>query len=52
MVRGRIPQRSRTFYETLGFRFSGEMDIVREGQLEATNYLFSIGDDEDVLELT
>jgi lactoylglutathione lyase len=28
------------------------MDIVREGQLEATNYFFSIGDQENVLELT
>jgi len=28
------------------------MDIVRDGQLEATNYFFSIGDQENVLELT
>jgi lactoylglutathione lyase len=28
------------------------MDIVRNGEVEATNYFFSIGDDEDVLELT
>ena len=28
------------------------MDIVRDGQLEATNYFFSLGDDENVLELT
>jgi lactoylglutathione lyase len=28
------------------------MDIVRNGELEATNYFFSIGDDENVLELT
>ena len=28
------------------------MDIVRNGELEATNYFFSIGDSENVLELT
>jgi lactoylglutathione lyase len=52
MVRITDPERSRAFYEALGFRFSNEMDIVREGQLEATNYFFSIGDRDNVLELT
>jgi lactoylglutathione lyase len=52
MVRITDPERSRAFYEALGFRFSNEMDIVREGELEATNYFFSIGDRENVLELT
>ncbi len=52
MVRITDPERSRRFYEALGFRFSRAMDIVREGKLEATNYFFSIGDQEDVLELT
>jgi lactoylglutathione lyase len=52
MVRVTDPERSRAFYEALGFRFSREMDIVRNGELEATNYFFSIGDDENVLELT
>jgi lactoylglutathione lyase len=28
------------------------MDIVRNGEREATNYFFSIGDQENVLELT
>jgi lactoylglutathione lyase len=28
------------------------MDIVRDGQLEATNYFYSLGDSENVLELT
>ena len=28
------------------------MDIVRDGEVEATNYFFSLGDDENVLELT
>jgi len=52
MVRITDPEKSRAFYEALGFRFSNEMDIVRDGQLEATNYFFSIGDAANVLELT
>ena len=52
MVRITDPERSRAFYEALGFEFRRDMDIVREGQLEATNYFFSIGGHEDVLELT
>ena len=52
MVRITDPERSRAFYEALGFQFSRDMDIVRNGEVEATNYFFSIGDDEDVLELT
>ena len=52
MVRITDPERSRAFYEALGFRFSREMDIVRNGELEATNYFFSLGDAENVLELT
>ena len=41
MVRITDPERSRAFYEALGFTFSRDMDIVREGELEATNYFFS-----------
>ena len=52
MVRITDPQKSRAFYEALGFTFSREMDIVRDGALEATNYFFTIGDADDVLELT
>jgi len=52
MVRITDPARSRSFYEALGFRFSRDMDIIRNGELEATNYFFSIGDHENVLELT
>ena len=52
MCRITDPEQSRTFYEALGFRFSNEMDIVRNGEREATNYFFSIGDQENVLELT
>jgi lactoylglutathione lyase len=52
MYRITDPQRSKSFYEALGFAFSRDMDIVRNGEREATNYFFSLGDDEDVLELT
>jgi lactoylglutathione lyase len=52
MVRITDPEKSRAFYEALGFRFDRDMDIVRDGQVEATNYFFSLGDDESVLELT
>ena len=52
MVRVTDPAKSRAFYEALGFRFSRDMDIVRNGELEATNYFYSIGDAENVLELT
>jgi lactoylglutathione lyase len=52
MVRITDPERSRAFYEALGFRFERDMDIVRNGEREATNYFFGIGDQSAVLELT
>ena len=52
MVRITDPEASRRFYEALGFSFSRDMDIVRNGEVEATNYFYSLGDDENVLELT
>jgi lactoylglutathione lyase len=52
MLRITDPDRSGAFYAALGFRFSRDMDIVRNGELEATNYFFSLGDQENVLELT
>jgi len=52
MVRITDPAKSRAFYEALGFRFERDMDIVRNGELEATNCFFGIGDSESVLELT
>jgi lactoylglutathione lyase len=52
MCRVTDPDRSRAFYEALGFRFERDMDIVRNGETEATNYFFGIGDQEAVLELT
>jgi len=52
MVRITDPARSRGFYEALGFTFEREMDIVRDSETEATNYFFSMGDQQSVLELT
>ena len=52
MVRITDPEKSRAFYEALGFGFDRDMDIVRGGEVEATNYFFSLGDQESVLELT
>ena len=52
MVRITDPEKSRAFYEALGFTFERDMDIVRDGELEATNYFYSLGDHKSVLELT
>jgi lactoylglutathione lyase len=52
MLRITDPDQSRRFYEALGFTFSRDMDIVRNGEREATNYFYSLGDNNDVLELT
>ena len=52
MVRITDPEKSRAFYEALGMTFMRELDIVRDGQLEATNYFFSFPGDETELELT
>ena len=52
MYRITDPGRSRAFYEALGFAFARDFDIVRNGEVEATNYFFSIGDNDSVLELT
>jgi lactoylglutathione lyase len=52
MVRITDPEKSRKFYEALGFEFERDMDIVRNGEVEATNYFYSLGDQRSVLELT
>jgi lactoylglutathione lyase len=52
MYRITDPANSRSFYEALGFRFRRELPIVRNGELEATNYFFGMPDDETELELT
>jgi lactoylglutathione lyase len=52
MVRITDPEKSRSFYEALGFEFKRDMDIVRNGEREATNYFFALPGDEAELELT
>ena len=52
MYRITDPERSRVFYEALGFEFRRESPIVRNGELEATNYFFGIPGQEEELELT
>jgi catechol 2,3-dioxygenase-like lactoylglutathione lyase family enzyme len=52
MYRITDPERSREFYETLGFEYRRELPIVRDGKLEATNYFFGMPGEEEELELT
>src|SRR5882724_5252951 len=52
MYRITDPERSRVFYEALGFESRREMDIVRNGELEATNYFFAAPGQDEELELT
>jgi lactoylglutathione lyase len=52
MYRITDPNRSRAFYEALGFEFRRELPIVRDGELEATNYFLGIPGQEEELELT
>jgi lactoylglutathione lyase len=52
MVRITDPAKSRAFYEALGLEFRREMDIVRNGEREATNYFFGVAGQEEELELT
>ncbi|HWE81610.1 MAG TPA: VOC family protein [Gaiellaceae bacterium] len=52
MVRITDPAKSRRFYEALGLEFRRELPIVRDGELEATNYFFAAPGQEEELELT
>jgi lactoylglutathione lyase len=52
MVRITDPDKSRTFYEALGYEYRSDMDIVRNGEREATNYFFGFAGEGDTLELT
>ena len=45
-------ERSRNFYEALGLEFRRELPIVRNGELEATNYFFGVPGEAVELELT
>ena len=52
MYRITDPERSRAFYEALGLEFRRDMDIVRNGEREATNYFFGVPGEDAELELT
>jgi lactoylglutathione lyase len=52
MLRTSDREGARAFYEAVGFRFSREVEIVRNDELEATIAFYSLGDFEDILELT
>jgi lactoylglutathione lyase len=52
MVRITDPERSRAFYEALGMEFRRDLPIVRDGELEATNFFFGYPGQEEELELT
>lgn len=52
MLRITDPERSRVFYEALGFEFRRELPIVRDGELEATNHFYGLTGQEEELELT
>jgi lactoylglutathione lyase len=52
MYRITDPERSRAFYEALGLEFRRDMDIVRNGEREATNYFFGVPGQDEELELT
>ncbi|HET7138074.1 MAG TPA: VOC family protein [Gaiellaceae bacterium] len=52
MYRITDPERSRAFYEALGMELRRDMDIVRNGEREATNYFFGFPGQDEELELT
>jgi len=52
MYRITDPERSRAFYEALGMELRRDMDIVRGGEKEATNYFFGFDGQDEELELT
>ena len=52
MYRITDPAKSREFYEALGLEFRREFPIVRDGELEATNYFFGVAGQDEELELT
>jgi lactoylglutathione lyase len=45
-------RQSREFYEALGFEYRREIPIIRDGELEATNYFYGMPGQGEELELT
>jgi lactoylglutathione lyase len=52
MYRITDPDRSKAFYEALGLEFRRDLPIIRNDELEATNYFFGVPGQEEELELT
>ena len=52
MLRITEHERTRAFYEALGFEFRRELPIVRDGQHEATNYFYGVPGQDEELEFT
>lgn len=52
MLRITDPAKTRSFYEALGLESRRDMDIVRDGQVEATNYFMGVPGQEEELEFT
>jgi lactoylglutathione lyase len=52
MYRITDPERSREFYEALGFEYRRDHPIVRDDELEATNFFFGLPGQDEELELT
>jgi lactoylglutathione lyase len=52
MLRSSDIEKTRAFLLALGFEESRDIPIVRDGELEATNYFFNMPGDEAELEIT
>jgi lactoylglutathione lyase len=52
MLRITDPDKTRAFYEALGLEFRRDMDIVRNGEVEATNYFMGVAGQDEELEFT
>jgi lactoylglutathione lyase len=52
MYRITDPDRSTSFYQALGLEFRRDLPIIRNGELEATNYFFGVPGQDEELELT
>ena len=52
MLRSSDIEQTRTFLEALGYEFTRELPIVRDGHHEATNYFFNVPGDDNEIEIT
>jgi lactoylglutathione lyase len=52
MLRSSDIEQTRMFLEALGYEFTRELPIVRDGHHEATNYFFNVPGDDSEIEIT